>query len=77
MKVLKSLCVALGVSLCATCSTLAVTHTIGGTVKGLTSGNSVTLLDDGSDALKVKADGTFTFQTPLVTGASYDVTVGT
>jgi len=77
IKVLNSLSTALAFSLCASASTLAATHTIGGTVKGLTSTNSVTLLDDGTDALKVTANGAFTFKTPLAAGASYNVTIGT
>ena len=52
-----------------------VTHTIGGTVTGLSTGASVTLLDNGANALKVTANGTFTFTTPLVVGAAYKVTV--
>jgi hypothetical protein len=51
--------------------------TIGGTVSGLTSGNSVTLLDNGGDSLKVTANGKFTFTTALAGGATYSVTVGT
>jgi len=55
----------------------AATFTIGGTVSGLNTGASVTLLDNGGDALKVTANGTFTFKTALATGAAYKVTVGT
>jgi hypothetical protein len=50
--------------------------TIGGTVSGLTSGNSVNLLDNGGDSLKVTANGKFTFTTALASGAAYSVTVG-
>ena len=52
-----------------------VTHTIGGTVTGLSTGASVTLLDNGGNALKLTANGTFTFTTALVAGAAYKVTV--
>jgi hypothetical protein len=55
----------------------AATFTIGGTVSGLTTGKSVTLLDNGGDALTVTANGTFTFATALATGKAYKVTVGT
>ena len=55
----------------------AATFTIGGTVSGLNTGTSVTLLDKGSNALKVTANGTFAFTTALATGATYKVTVGT
>lgn len=55
----------------------ASTFTIGGTISGLTTGSSVTLLDNGGDSLKVSANGKFTFKTALATGATYAVTVGT
>ena len=55
----------------------ATTYTIGGKVSGLNSGTSVTLLDNGGDALKVTANGSFTFATALPSGAAYKVTVGT
>ena len=55
----------------------AATFTIGGTVSGLTTGKSVTLLDNGADSLTVAANGKFTFKTALATGATYNVTVGT
>ena len=51
------------------------TYSIGGTVAGLTSPASVTLLDNGSDVLTISADGAFTFATGLAVGASYDVSV--
>jgi len=52
-------------------------YTIGGTVSGLLSGRSVTLLDNGANALTVTANGTFTFTTALASGTAYKVTVGT
>jgi hypothetical protein len=55
----------------------AATFTIGGTVSGLTTGTSVTLLDNGTDSLKVSANGTFTFATALATGTAFKVTVST
>src|ERR1700689_233394 len=55
----------------------AANFTIGGTASGLISGRSVTLLDNGTNALSVTANGTFTFTTALATGAAYKVTVGT
>src|SRR5208282_6809861 len=55
----------------------AASFTIGGTVSGLTTGKSVTLLDNGADSLTVTANGKFTFKTALATGAAYKVTVGT
>jgi len=56
---------------------VAVTHTIGGTVSGLSSGASVVLKDNNADALTVSANGSFTFPTPVASGAGYTVTVGT
>ena len=55
----------------------ASTYTIGGTVSGLISGRSVTLLDNGGNSLTVSANGSFTFTTALASGATYAVTVGT
>jgi hypothetical protein len=51
--------------------------TIGGTVSGLLTGLSVTLLDNGTDSLTVTANGKFTFSTGFASGATYKVTVGT
>ena len=58
-----------------TCGSSA--HTVGGTVTGLASGLSVRLLNNSGDDLTVSANGVFTFATPLVSGASYSVSVGT
>jgi sugar lactone lactonase YvrE len=52
-------------------------YTIGGAVSGLDSAASVTLLNNGKDALVVTANGGFTFPAALVDGAAYAVTVGT
>jgi hypothetical protein len=55
----------------------AVTYTIGGTVTGLTSGTLVAKNNSG-DALTVATNSTsFTFSTPLASGAAYAVSVGT
>jgi len=51
------------------------THTIGGTVTGLASGEHVTLQNNGADALTVNANGAFTFATPVAYNGSYTVTV--
>ncbi len=53
------------------------TYSIGGSVSGLADGTPITLLDNGSDALMVKASGPFTFATPIAFNASYAVTLGT
>jgi hypothetical protein len=58
-----------------TCST--DTYTIGGSISGLGSGQSVSLLNNGADALAVSANGTFNFATSVAYNGSYSVTVGT
>ncbi len=55
---------------------VTLAYTIGGTVSGLSSGVSLTLLDNGADSLTITANGAFTFATALATGAAYDVTIG-
>ncbi len=51
------------------------TFTVGGTISGLTA-SSLVLQDNGGDNLTVAANATtFTFATPLATGAAYAVTV--
>lgn len=52
-------------------------YLIGGTLSGLGTGGSLTLNDNGGDALTLTANGTFQFATPLAIGASYDVTLST
>ncbi len=52
-------------------------YLIGGTLAGLGSGASVVLEDSGGDALTLTANGTYDFATPLLNGATFDVTVGT
>jgi len=56
-----------------TCSTN--TYTIGGTVTGLGSGKTLVLQNNGGDDLSITQNGSFTFQSPLAYGASYNVTV--
>jgi len=48
-------------------------YTIGGTVSGL-AGSGLVLLDNGSDSLPVTSNS-FTFPTPLASGATYSVTI--
>src|SRR6266581_4313909 len=50
------------------------THTIGGTVSGL-SGTGLVLRNNGGDSLPVSANGTFTFSTAIASGAAYSVAV--
>lgn len=58
------------------CSGGSQLYTVGGMVSGLAADDTVVLLNSGGDSLLVSANGTFTFATPLVSGAGYSVTVG-
>lgn len=60
-------------SVSITCSTAS--HTIGGSLSGLANGETFTLLDNGSDALTVTANGAFAFAAPVAYLGSYAVTV--
>ncbi|MGJ8662458.1 MAG: choice-of-anchor Q domain-containing protein [Marinicella sp.] len=51
------------------------TYTIGGSIIGLASGNSVTLQNNGGDDLVVSGNGSFTFATALEDGSGYSVSV--
>ena len=61
------------------CSVSENTFTLGGSVNGLAANAEVTLVNNGDlkDALILKADGNFTFATPIAYGGSYNVTVAT
>lgn len=50
-------------------------HTVGGFLQSLPAGASVTLQNNGADALVLNAVGAFTFATLVPTGASYNVAV--
>ena len=52
------------------------TYSLGGQVSSLAQGTSITLLDNGANALTVSADGAFTFPLALPTGTAFSVTVG-
>lgn len=56
-----------------TCTTNA--YTVGGVVSGLT-GTGLVLQNNAGDSLGVAANGTFTFNTPVASGASYAATIG-
>jgi hypothetical protein len=62
------------VGLVASCVTN--TYSVGGTVTGLT-GTGLVLRDNGGDDRSISADGSFTFVTPVASGATYNVTVAT
>ena len=57
-------------------STGPETHTVGGTLIGLTANASLQILN-GADTLPISSDGSFTFPTAVATGGSFNVTVGT
>jgi uncharacterized repeat protein (TIGR03803 family) len=50
-------------------------YTVGGNVSGLTASESVTLLNNGGDALTVTGNGSFTFSTAVNPGTGYAVTL--
>ncbi|MEP7311783.1 MAG: Ig-like domain-containing protein [Pseudomonadota bacterium] len=50
------------------------TYTIGGTVSGLATGGNVVLQNNAGNNLTVSANGSFTFTTPVNSGAAYAVT---
>jgi hypothetical protein len=52
------------------------TFPIGGTLSGL-QGSGLVLQNNGGDDLAIDADGAFTFDSPLASGARYNVTVRT
>ena len=54
-----------------TCSTNS--NTLGGTVSGLAASENVTLQDGLGQILRVNANGTFTFPTPIDQGQTYNV----
>jgi hypothetical protein len=51
------------------------TFAVSAAVSGLATGASLTLTDNGSDALTVTTNGTFTFGSKLASGAGYSVTI--
>lgn len=57
-----------------TVSCVTNTYTVGGTVSGLT-GTGLVLQNNGGDNLAIGADGSFTFATPIVSGADYSISV--
>ena len=70
-------CLYLGLSACGGGSTTTPEYSISGSVTGLVSGQTVTVLDNGGDALTLSASGTFTFPTNVAAGGGYAVSVQT
>jgi N-acetylneuraminic acid mutarotase len=52
-------------------------YSIGGSVSGLNSGNSVVLLDNGGNSTTVSGNHAYTFSTDIASGSGYSVTVST
>lgn len=53
----------------------SATYTIGGTLRGLPSGEQITLLENGGNALELASNDSFTFPSPVAAASSYTVTV--
>ncbi|MEQ1511349.1 MAG: right-handed parallel beta-helix repeat-containing protein [Lysobacteraceae bacterium] len=58
-------------------SPLPMRYTVGGSLNGLGAGKTVVLRNNGGNDLALDANTTFTFTTPLTSGATYAVTVAT
>lgn len=52
-------------------------YTLSGSIKGLDSGETVTLADAAGASVTVPADGAFSFPTSIATGSSYTVSIST
>lgn len=52
-------------------------YTVGGNISGLGAGQTVELLNNGTDALSVSENGTFIFNTPVVVPGEYNVSIKT
>lgn len=50
---------------------------IGFTVKGLSTGTTLTLVNNGANPITVSTNGTFAFSVPIASGSSYSVAVYT
>jgi len=69
------LCATLGACDAGFVANFGSDFSIGGTVSGLPSGQSVGLLNNGRDALTIAADGRFVFGTLVPFNGSYLVTI--
>ena len=63
------------INVIVTCSTNV--YTVGGSVSGLGSGQTVTLLNNDTNSTALSSNGSFTFSTPIAEGSPYKVTIQT
>ncbi|MFI4941247.1 MAG: hypothetical protein ACHP7O_13015 [Burkholderiales bacterium] len=66
-----------GAMLVSGCGGGAASAMIAGTVTGLSENTSVDLLNNGTDEISVKANGSFVFGGQFTAGSTYNVTVAT
>jgi hypothetical protein len=66
-----------GVTVCFEDTPVPLTYTVGGSVTGLASGQSVALLNNAGNSTTVNSNTSFTFSTAINSGGAYAVTVGT
>jgi hypothetical protein len=66
-----------GVAVCFEDTPVPLTYTVGGSVTGLASGQSVALLNNAGNSTTVNSNTSFTFSTAINSGGAYAVTVGT
>jgi len=58
-----------------TAATALSTYTVGGTVTGLASGQSMTLVNNGGNVKVVSGNGPFTFSTALTQGTNFSISI--
>ena len=63
------------VALLSACGGGDASGTIGGSVTGLSTGQTVTLQDNNGDSLTIGANESFSFATPVDAGGTYEVSV--
>lgn len=56
-------------------ATLTVAFSVGGTVRGLNAGNSITLSNNEKDQLMLAADGSFSFPSAMAKGSVYSLSI--
>ena len=64
-----------GLTRCFTTEASGTTFSVGGTISGLSAGDTAVLQNNTGDDLTLTTDGTFTFTTEIADGATYAVTV--